>query len=124
MLKKENRLTKRKEFGYIFKKGKSFSTKTLILNYTPTKLDTFKTGFSVSKKIGNAVVRNKVKRRMREAFREISPLVSLNYNYILVAKPGIELTTFEEIKKSMLYALKKCDLLKNEKEAKNDSQNN
>jgi ribonuclease P protein component len=114
MLEKKHRLTKRKEFNYIFKKGKAFSTKLFVLNYSPTKLPTFKVGFSVSKKIGNAVIRNKVKRKMREAFRSFSNEVSEQYNYILVARKGIELASFEEIKKAIYFSLEKGRLLKKE----------
>ena len=80
MLERKHRLTKRKEFNYIFKKGKAFSTKLFVLNYSPTKLPTFKVGFSVSKKIGNAVIRNKVKRI--EITLGIFLLTSL-YNFFL-----------------------------------------
>lgn len=114
MLEKKHRLTKRKEFNYIFKKGKAFSTKLFVLNYSPTKLPTFKVGFSVSKKIGNAVVRNKVKRRMREALRSMQEEVNSQHNYIFVARKGIELATFEEIKNSIYFSLEKSRLLKQE----------
>ena len=114
MLEKKYRLKKRKEFHYIFQKGKAFSTKLFVLNYTPTKLSNLKVGFSVSKKIGNAVVRNKVKRRMIEAFRSLQPNVNTNFNYIFAAKSGIELASFEEIKTSMIYSLEKCSLIKKE----------
>jgi ribonuclease P protein component len=114
MLEKKHRLKKRKEFGYIFKKGRSFSNKTLILNYIPTKLKDYKVGFSVSKKIGNAVVRNKVKRRLREAFRELHHGVDKKYNYVFVARKGIEEMTYLEVIKSMKYCLEKTRLIKGE----------
>ncbi|MDD4211163.1 MAG: ribonuclease P protein component [Clostridia bacterium] len=114
MLEKKHRLTKRKEFNYIFKQGKAFSTKLFVLNYSPTKLPTFKVGFSVSKKIGNAVVRNKVKRRMREALRALQNQINPKYNYIFVARVGIELANFEQIKESFNYSLEKSGLLKKE----------
>ena len=112
MLKQKYRLKKRKEFNYIFRKSKTFSTKLFVLNYVPTKLENFKVGFSVSKKIGKAVVRNKVKRRMSEAFRSMQNKVSNDYNYIFVARRGIENASYEEIKSSIRYSLEKCNLLK------------
>ena len=110
MLKKENRLTKRKEFAYIFRKSQSVASKYLILNYIPTKLDDFKVGFSVSKKIGNAVTRNKVKRKLRESFRLNVNKVNTKHNYIVVARKGIEELNFNEIQNNLIYVLKKANL--------------
>lgn len=114
MLEKKHRLLKRKEFSYIFNKGKYFSTKFITLNYVPSKLPQFKVGFSVSKKIGKAVVRNKVKRRMREAVRSFQHLIKNEYNYIFVARVGIETTNYDEIKQNILYCLEKNNLIKKE----------
>jgi|AntRauTorcE11897_2_1112592.scaffolds.fasta_scaffold00016_95 ribonuclease P protein component len=115
MLPKKNRLTKRKEFNYIFKNGKNFSTKLFVLNYIPTKLPNFKVGFSVSKKVGNAVVRNRTKRRMREAFKQIQTQIDKNYNYIFVARKNANEATLEEIKKTFTYSMQKCNLIKRTK---------
>lgn len=119
MLNKKNRLVKRKEFNYIFKNGKSFVNKTMVLNFLPTKLSDVKVGFSVSKKIGNAVTRNKVKRRMREAFKQLMPLVNQKQNYVFVARKGIENLEFEEIVDSMKYCLKKTNLMVKQNEQNN-----
>lgn len=114
MLEKKHRLLKQKEFSYIFHKGKSFSTKIVILNYAPTKLPNFKVGFSVSKKIGKAVIRNKVKRRMREIMRSLQTQIDVQHNYVFVARSGIEAATYEELEKNMRYCLEKCGLIKKE----------
>lgn len=111
MLSQKYRLKKRKEFNYIFKNGKSYSCKYLIINYLPTKLPELKVGFSVSKKIGNAVVRNKVKRRLREAFKASQPNIDTNYNYIFVARKGIENISYTEIANSLNFCLIKTKLM-------------
>jgi ribonuclease P protein component len=114
MLEKKHRLLKRKEFSYVFHKSKRFTTKTMVLHYVPTKLNTFKVGFSVSKKIGKAVVRNKVKRRMREALRSIKQQINPKFNYVFVARTGIEEQSYEQIKQTIVYSLEKCNLIKKE----------
>ena len=114
MLQKENRLTKRKAFGYIYKNGKSKSGNNLIVIYTPTKLNACKVGFSVSKKLGKAFVRNRVKRLLREAFKELLPVVNNKYNYVVVAKPTITDKSFKEIKEELFYILNKCGMISNE----------
>ena len=111
MIKRENRLKKNKHFNYIYKHGTSVRCGCVALVYTKLKIKPFKVGFSVSNKIGKSVVRNKVKRRMREAFNQITNLVDRRYNYIFVARDGISEKTFLEIKDNMLLAVKKAGLL-------------
>lgn len=112
MEQKNHKLKKRKEFAYIFKHGIFLNTKILSLVYLPSKLKNFKVGFSVSKKIGKAVVRNKTKRRLKEAFRQNKMLARPQFNYIFVAKNGIENSNFEEICKNVEFLLKKVNLWK------------
>ena len=82
MLAKQNRLKKRKEFSYIYKNGTFSACKILSIIYCKGYKKTSKIGFSVSSKIGDAVTRNKVKRKMREAMRSIVSRINNNYNYI------------------------------------------
>jgi ribonuclease P protein component len=56
-----------------------------------------KVGISVSKKIGNSVTRSLVKRRIKESFRLLIPQLTGKYNYVLVARPGIEKTDYTHI---------------------------
>lgn len=111
MLKRENRLKKNKHFNYIYKKGQGVSLEDMSVVYIKAKTKPFKVGFSVSNKVGKAVVRNKVKRRMREAFVQIMPLVDRRYNYIFIAKPNIADKDFFDIKQNMLLLLKKAGML-------------
>ena len=119
MLKRENRLKKNKHFNYIYKNGQSVSLKDMSLSYIKAKIKPFKVGFSVSNKVGKAVVRNKVKRRMREAFLSIISLVDRRYNYIFFARPSLADKTYLEIKNNMLALVKKAGLL-NENSEKNN----
>jgi len=69
-----------------------------------------KVGFVASKKVGNAVHRNRAKRLLRAHFIENIDLIDSG-SYVLVAKPDILNHNFLEIKKSYLHALKKCSAL-------------
>lgn len=109
-MKRENRLKKRKHFNYIYKNGESKFSKFLQLVFIKSKVSPFKVGFSVSKKIGKSVVRNKIKRRMREAFFSLSKNVKQNYNYIIVAKEGISEIDFNQIKEEMTSLLIKASV--------------
>ncbi len=74
------------------------------------KSDEYKVGFVASKKIGNAVHRNRAKRLLRAHFIENIDLLSSG-SYVLVAKPSLLSQSFIETKKSYLHALKKCSAL-------------
>ena len=71
------------------------------------KSDVDKVGFVASKKIGNAVSRNRAKRLLRAHFIENIDFLASGL-YVLVAKPDLISNTYLETKKSYLYALKKC----------------
>lgn len=113
MLSKKNRLRKKKEFNYIYKKGQVFHSKFFTVFIIKTKLISVKVGFSVSNKVGNSVIRHKIKRRFTEVVRKNLTKLPLN-NYIFVAKQGSESLTYEQMQDNFLYLLKKANLKTNE----------
>lgn len=104
------RLKSSKSFDYIHKHGKSIANKTLVLIFAPTKY-TLKVGFSVSKKLGKAVVRNKTKRRLKEIFRKLIPQVNPRFNYVVIARSGAEKCSYTELQSSLVFLLTKANLL-------------
>jgi ribonuclease P protein component len=110
MIKNQNRLRKNKHFKYIYKNGETKSAQCLAVCFVKSKIQPFKVGFSVSKKIGKSVVRNKVKRRLRESFCSLCSNINKKHNYIFIAKQGIENLTFFDIKQTMLQLLSKNGL--------------
>jgi ribonuclease P protein component len=83
----------------------------MVLLFLKSRLNTVKIGFSVSKKIGNSVTRNKVKRRLKEIVRELIPRIKNNYSYIIIAKPGIEDAEFQKIKENVIAIFEKSNKL-------------
>lgn len=104
-------LKKNKEFQYVYRAGKSAGAKSAILYYKHARHASYRVGFSVSKKVGNAVVRNKVKRRMKEAFRMMMPEVKKGYNLVFIARESAATETYHDLEKNMRYLLKKTGLL-------------
>jgi ribonuclease P protein component len=106
------RLKKNSQFEFTYKRGKSLACRDLVLVYARTNSGTLKAGFSVSKKIGKSVVRNKVKRRLREAFNKHIPNLKQNYNYVFIARKTIAEADFKSMEDSVNYLLKKAALFK------------
>ena len=104
------RLKKNSQFNFTYKKGKSIACRNLVLVYARTNSVTLKVGFSISKKIGNSVVRNKIKRRLREAFKKHIPMLKQEYNYIFIARKPICEDDFKTISSSVNYLLKKTEM--------------
>ena len=111
MLEKQYRLKKNKEFGYVYKKGETSYSKVLTMYYVKTKIKPFKVGFSISSKIGNSVIRHKVKRKLTHLFKEFITQVNPNYNYIFVARNGIEALTYDQLKVEMKKVLTKGNII-------------
>jgi ribonuclease P protein component len=79
-------LTSKRDFEAVFKKGISSASKYLVVYARPNDLSINRLGLSVSKRVGNAVTRNRVKRLLREAMRKVLDGVSANCDFVLVAR--------------------------------------
>ncbi|MDF1881601.1 ribonuclease P protein component [Sulfurimonas sp. MAG313] len=98
-----------KEFQLVYKRGKASHAKSSVLFYLKGK--EYKNGFTASKKVGNAVFRNRAKRRLRAIFQELSPKM-ITGTYIFVAKESIRNISYANLKNDMQGALKKVGALK------------
>ncbi|WP_301108421.1 ribonuclease P protein component [Sporosarcina sp.] len=106
-MKKSQRIKKNKEFQTVFKKGKSFANRQFIV-YTYKKEDQeeFRIGLSVSKKVGNAVTRNRVKRYIRQAFLEMKDEVRQDLDYVIIARNQAATLDFHTAKKNLQHVLR------------------
>lgn len=111
MIKQENRLKKRKQFNYLYKNGKHVGNEYLSLVYLPLKTKDFKVGYSVSKKIGKATVRNKTKRRLKECVLKFSNLIKNEFYIIVIPKPTILNLSFNEIYENVYALFKRAKLI-------------
>ena len=111
MLKKENRLKKRKEFNYIYKKGMVAHSQSFIMHYVRAFKPYAQIGISVSKAVGNSVVRSRVKRIISEACRLNIDKFAIK-NYVITARECAKDKTSVDIEHELIKVLKKNNLLR------------
>ncbi|MGI6169142.1 MAG: ribonuclease P protein component [Christensenellales bacterium] len=104
-------LRRNKEFQYVYRRGKSLVDRNLVLLHLSSK--TIKTGFCVSKKVGNSVCRNRIRRQMREAFHSLLPYLNAA-QMVFVARSDIINSDYWQIRSSMIRLLRKAGLLRGE----------
>ncbi len=102
-------IKKSENFNIIYTKGKRIHTKYCLIFLQKSEKQLF--GFVASKKVGNAVVRNRIKRLFRETIRKNIAKFDKNFSFILIAKKqcksDLEFLKFNDIEKDILYGLKK-----------------
>ncbi|MBF1050617.1 MAG: ribonuclease P protein component [Peptostreptococcaceae bacterium] len=103
-------IKKDKKFKYIYTNGKSFANKKLVMYYIKNNEEKLQIGISISKKVGKAVVRNRLRRLIKENIR-LSENIKNGYSIIFLARVGADDLNFDTIKSSMNHILRKCELL-------------
>lgn len=88
---RRHRLTRSQDFDAVYRKGRSASTRFLVLYWFPRDEpdDEPRLGLAVPKSIGNAVQRNRIKRRVRELWRTKLERIPAGCDYVLVVRPGL-----------------------------------
>ncbi|MFS9078597.1 ribonuclease P protein component [Streptococcus infantis] len=105
-MKKRFRVKKEKDFNAIFKEGKSFANRKFVIYRLENNEQHFRVGLSVSKKLGNAVMRNQIKRRIRHILIEHKNQLVENVDFVVIARKGVEILDYAEMEKNLLHVLK------------------
>jgi ribonuclease P protein component len=112
MLKKNNRITKDKEFERIFKKGKGKYSPILGIKAVDSDLENSRFGIIVSTKISKkAVERNKIKRQIREIIKKHLSNINSGKDIVIITLPKIKEANFEQIEKYVIFCLKNLRLI-------------
>lgn len=111
-MNKKYRLRKRRDFNYTYRKGKSLANSSLVLVYKKNRLEVTRFGFSISKKYGNAVQRNKIKRRLKEICRLRLDKIKTGYDLIFIARIGARDASFTKLESKVENLIKRAGLFK------------
>lgn len=104
-------LKKDSDFRKVYKHGKSFANRYLVMYILENKSDSSRVGISVSKKVGNAVTRNKVRRKIKEAYRlKVDENVKGGYDIIFIARVSSKEAEYKDIEKAINHLVKKSNL--------------
>jgi ribonuclease P protein component len=108
---KENHLFRR-----LYQKGKSAADSRLAIYVRPNGRQGNRLGFTVSTKLGHAVVRNRTRRRLREIYRLHEDELVCGRDVVIVARVRAAESTYQQLEKSFLHLARKLEMLKKEKE--------
>jgi ribonuclease P protein component len=106
---KVDRLTKPEHFSQVFEKGMTQADRLLVIKAVPNKLEYSRFGISVSKRVGNAVIRNRIKRVIREIIRLKPPVCG--WDIVVIARNPAASSNYKELDKSFLNLLSRAKIV-------------
>ena len=101
------RLTDFPDFDRAYRQGTAYRRKLFSVHAFPNELGTPRLGLSVSRKVGNAVTRNTVRRRLKEVFHSALPEVPGDLDLVVSARPAAAEATVRELSEEFVRALRK-----------------
>lgn len=111
-MKKVYSLKTNEEFKKVYKEGKNYWNRNLILYIKGNDLEYNRIGYSITKKVGNSVVRNRVRRRLKEIYRLNADGFKSGYDMIIIPKNNTRDISYRELESAMLHILKLAKIKK------------
>lgn len=100
------RLRSNMEFKKVYNGGRNYWNRNLVLYVRRNNMVNSRVGYSITKKIGNSVVRNKIRRRMKEIYRLNFDNIKNGYDLIFIPKRNIVDISFKDLESAMLHIMK------------------
>lgn len=107
-------LKKNRQFREVYKKGRSYANKYLVIYVLENNQDKNYLGISVSKKVGNSVVRHHLTRLIRESYRLHENMFNSGLNIVVIARNSAASISYREVERALLHLLKLHGVLKKE----------
>ena len=111
-MKHSQSLKKNADFQIVYKEGKSFANKYLVMYVKENDLGINRVGISVSKKVGNSVVRHRVKRLILESYRLQEDMFNSGLDMVVIARNTAKDKSCQEIESALLHLGKLHGILK------------
>ena len=105
-------LKKNYEFRYVYKNGKSYANKYLVMYVVENNTDKNRLGISVSKKVGNSVVRHRITRLIRESYRLHENIFNSGLDIVVIARSSASDISYEETESALLHLAKLHHIIK------------
>ena len=96
-------LKKNKDFQKVYKKGKSYANKYLVMYVLKNELEKNRIGISVSKKVGNSVIRHHLTRLIRESYRLHEDVFDSGLDIVIIARNSAREIGFHEVESALLH---------------------
>lgn len=113
-MNRKYRLTSSTDFKRVRRTGKSYAHPLAILVVSPNDLTISRFGVTAGRALGNAVRRNRAKRRLREALRRYMPRMVSGQDVVLIARPALNEAEWSDALKAVTVLLKRAGLLEEE----------
>ncbi len=111
-MQRERRLRKSADFAAARAEGRSWADRLLVVSVRPNGSETTRFGFSVSKRLGNAVIRNRIKRRLREIARAAQ--VEEGFDVVIIARKDAADADFASLERSAKFLFRRARILQAE----------
>ena len=112
VMEKKYRLRKNLEFKRVYSGGKNYWNRNLTLYIKKNNMEETRLGITITKKIGNAVVRNRIKRRIKEIYRKKFFRIKSGYDLIFIPKKNVVDISYKELESAIIHILKLSNMLK------------
>lgn len=96
-------LKKNRDFQNVYRRGKSYANKYLVMYILPNQTETNRLGISVSKKVGNSVIRHHLTRLIRESYRLHEDMFNSGLDIVVIARATAAHISYREVESALLH---------------------